>query len=211
MDAASNNLAAIVRDHDLWIESSPHSSAATNRLSKALLLRENMISNLNFRAKAFVSRMDNEIKCVSTIYKLYIRNSIDLLTNCIQASNFVAVGDSNISKGILKQTRNEGKVLSDTVSFLTLLFLPSTFISVSNRIQQALLNKTDLGILAGILRNEFLHSREQPDNAKVTVGDASEDLDFLRLLNSNYHIGLLPFHAKVRLPCFHRGHARIHS
>ncbi|KAJ5879513.1 hypothetical protein N7455_002978 [Penicillium solitum] len=108
MDAASNNLGAIVRDHDLWIESNPHSSAATKRLSKALLLRENMISNLNFRAKAFVSRMDNEIKC---------------------ASNFVAVGDSNISKGILKQTRNEGKVLSDTVSALTLLFLPSTFIS----------------------------------------------------------------------------------
>ncbi|CAI7623584.1 unnamed protein product [Penicillium crustosum] len=108
MDAASNNLGAIVRDHDLWIESSLHSSAATKRVSKALLLRENMISNLNFRAKAFVSRMDNEIKC---------------------ASNFVAVGDSNISKGILKQTRNEGKVLSDTVSALTLLFLPSTFIS----------------------------------------------------------------------------------
>ncbi|CAI7616825.1 unnamed protein product [Penicillium palitans] len=108
MDAASNNLGAIVRDHDLWIESSSRSSAATKRLSKALLLQENMISNLNFRAKAFVSRMDNEIKC---------------------ASNFVAVGDSNISKGILKQTRNEGKVLSDTVSALTLLFLPSTFIS----------------------------------------------------------------------------------
>ncbi|KAJ5208185.1 hypothetical protein N7449_002564 [Penicillium cf. viridicatum] len=108
MDAASNNLGAIVRDHDLWIESNPRSSAATKRLSKALLLRENMISNLNFRAKAFVSRMDNEIKC---------------------ASNFVAVGDSNISKDILAQTRNEGKVLSETVSALTLLFLPSTFIS----------------------------------------------------------------------------------
>ncbi|KAK4863266.1 hypothetical protein LT330_002044 [Penicillium expansum] len=110
MDAASSNLGAIVRDHDLWTRSNTPSSAATKRLSKALLLRENMIHNLNFRAKAFVGRMDNEIKC---------------------ASNFVAVADSNISKGILKQTRNEGKVLSDTVSALTLLFLPSTFISVS--------------------------------------------------------------------------------
>ncbi|KAJ9492271.1 hypothetical protein VN97_g1001 [Penicillium thymicola] len=108
MDAASNNLGAIVRDHDLWVGSNSRPSAATKRLSKALLLRENMISNLNFRAKAFVGRMDNEIKC---------------------ASNFVAVGDSNISKGILAQTRNEGKVLSETVSALTLLFLPSTFIS----------------------------------------------------------------------------------
>ncbi|KGO39068.1 Mg2+ transporter protein, CorA-like/Zinc transport protein ZntB [Penicillium expansum] len=108
MDAASSNLGAIVRDHDLWTRSNTPSSAATKRLSKALLLRENMIHNLNFRAKAFVGRMDNEIKC---------------------ASNFVAVADSNISKGILKQTRNEGKVLSDTVSALTLLFLPSTFIS----------------------------------------------------------------------------------
>ncbi|OQE47245.1 hypothetical protein PENCOP_c001G07618 [Penicillium coprophilum] len=108
MDAASNNLGAIVRDHDMWSQSiSP--SAATKRLSKALLLRQNLISNLNFRAKAFVARMDNEIKC---------------------ASNFVAVGDSNISKGILKQTRNEGRILSDTVSALTLLFLPGTFISV---------------------------------------------------------------------------------
>ncbi|OQE18886.1 hypothetical protein PENFLA_c020G01583 [Penicillium flavigenum] len=107
MDATSNNLAAIVRDHNLWMSTSPY-SAATTRLSKALLLHENMITNLNFRAKAFVGRMDNEIKC---------------------ASNFVAVADSNISKGILKQTRNEGKVLSDTVSALTLLFLPGTFIS----------------------------------------------------------------------------------
>ncbi|KAJ5624182.1 hypothetical protein N7510_000491 [Penicillium lagena] len=108
MDAASNNLGAMVRDHDLWIQSNSPSSAATIRLSKALSLYENMITNLNFRAKAFVGRMDNEIKC---------------------ASNFVAVADSNISKGILKQTRNEGKVLSDTVSALTLLFLPGTFIS----------------------------------------------------------------------------------
>ncbi|KAJ5961031.1 Mg2+ transporter protein CorA-like/Zinc transport protein ZntB [Penicillium vulpinum] len=108
MDAASNNLCAIVRDHDLWIHSTARSSTATKRLSKALLLRENMISNLNFRAKSFASWMDNEIKC---------------------ASNFVAVADNNISKGILKQIRNEGKVLSDTVSALTLLFLPDTFIS----------------------------------------------------------------------------------
>lgn len=76
--------------------------------------------------------------------------------------------------------------------------------------QQALFNKTDLRILAGILRNEFLHSREQPDNAKVTVGNTSEDLDFLRLRNSNHHFGFLPFHAKIRLPCFHQGHERIH-
>ncbi|KAI3203224.1 hypothetical protein CBS147311_4325 [Penicillium roqueforti] len=51
----------------------------------------------------------------------------DLWSLC--ASNFVTVANSNISKGILKQTRNEGKVLSDTVSALTLLFLPGTFIS----------------------------------------------------------------------------------
>ncbi|KAI3130056.1 hypothetical protein CBS147330_4821 [Penicillium roqueforti] len=108
MDATSNNLGAIVRDHGVWIQSTFPSSAATTQLSKALLLYQNMITNLNFRAKAFVGRMDNEIKC---------------------ASNFVTVANSNISKGILKQTRNEGKVLSDTVSALTLLFLPGTFIS----------------------------------------------------------------------------------
>jgi hypothetical protein len=67
MDAASNNLGAIVRDHNLWVQSSLLSSALTKRISKALLLHENMISNLNFRAKAFVSRMDNEIKCVGAI------------------------------------------------------------------------------------------------------------------------------------------------
>jgi hypothetical protein len=65
MNAASNNLGAIVRDHDLWLQSNIRSSAVTRRLSKMLLLHENMISNLNFRAKAFVGRMDNEIKCVS--------------------------------------------------------------------------------------------------------------------------------------------------
>ncbi|KAJ5762331.1 uncharacterized protein N7511_005713 [Penicillium nucicola] len=108
MDAASNSLSAIVRDHNMWTQSGIRSSAVTRRLSKALLLHQNMISNLNFRAKAFVSRMDNEIKC---------------------ASNFVAVADSEISKGILQQTRNEGKDLSDTVALLTLLFLPGTFIS----------------------------------------------------------------------------------
>lgn len=65
MDATSNNLGAIVRDHGVWIQSTFPSSAATTQLSKALLLYQNMITNLNFRAKAFVGRMDNEIKCVS--------------------------------------------------------------------------------------------------------------------------------------------------
>lgn len=40
--------------------------------------------------------------------------------------------EHDVSKGILDQTRNDGKVLSDTVSVLTLLFLPGTFVSVSS-------------------------------------------------------------------------------
>ncbi|CAI7581718.1 unnamed protein product [Penicillium bialowiezense] len=65
MDAASNNIGAIIRDHDLWIRSSIHSSTTTRRLSKALLLYENIITNLGLRAKALLARMDNEIHCVS--------------------------------------------------------------------------------------------------------------------------------------------------
>ncbi|KAJ5096030.1 hypothetical protein NUU61_005386 [Penicillium alfredii] len=106
MDASTNAMEAIVRDHTRWLSSMP--SIASEQVIKALLFRENIISNLNFRAKAFVDRMNNEIKCTS---------------------NFLAVAESATSRQILNQTRGEGKVLADTVSALTLLFLPGTFIS----------------------------------------------------------------------------------
>ncbi|OJJ36953.1 hypothetical protein ASPWEDRAFT_436777 [Aspergillus wentii DTO 134E9] len=76
-------------------------SIRSTNTTKALQLHANMLSNLRLRADAFVERMNNEIGC---------------------ASNLVSVE-------ILDQTRDDGKSLASTVSVLTLLFLPGTFMS----------------------------------------------------------------------------------
>lgn len=56
---------------------------------------------------------------------------ITIFVGISQISNRVAIEDNDVSKGILAETRNDGRVLSETVSVLTLLFLPGTFVSVS--------------------------------------------------------------------------------
>lgn len=78
MDTAVINLAAIVRDYKQWAQSTVRPSAGAKRLLRALLFRENMISNLNFRAKAFVHRMNNEIKCVSDIFRSQRRDNFEV-------------------------------------------------------------------------------------------------------------------------------------
>lgn len=59
---------------------------------------------------------------------------VQRLSKTLQAYNIVAAVDNSNSRGILDQTRNDGKALSDTVSIMTLLFLPGTFISVRTNI-----------------------------------------------------------------------------
>ena len=49
----------------------------------------------------------------------------------MQAFNSVSAEDNLTSKQLLKDARNDGRELTTVVSLLTLVFLPGSFISVS--------------------------------------------------------------------------------
>ncbi|RAK97064.1 uncharacterized protein BO80DRAFT_428578 [Aspergillus ibericus CBS 121593] len=90
LNAAVTNAAAILQDHKLWRRSLEASSAYPNNTARTLGLYSNLLSNLKLRADAFVSRMENEIKC---------------------ASNLLGVFNNNISLQTLNTTRDELRVL----------------------------------------------------------------------------------------------------
>ncbi|KIW40528.1 hypothetical protein, variant 2 [Exophiala oligosperma] len=108
MQVASNTLKNITEAHDSLCSATSPAQHTSDNISNNLRFQTVYTDNLRCRADAFVDRMKNETRFIS---------------------NRVAIEDNDVSKGILAETRNDGRVLSETVSVLTLLFLPGTFVS----------------------------------------------------------------------------------
>lgn len=110
-----------------------------NECIPEMLFYQEFIENLRLRAGAFNERMGNEILLVRTgpslsnlplfLFALRVTKLHSFLW--VQSFHLSSADDNITAKQILQDGRNDGRELTQLVSTATLLFLPGTFVSVS--------------------------------------------------------------------------------
>jgi hypothetical protein len=107
------------RGQDRWTQQ------AFSQVTSGLRFAEHMLQNLKYRSNSNTDRLRNEINLVHPFHNKFWTAK----TNNRQAFNTVAQYDSYVSVQIRKAAKADSSAMT-TIAFLTLVFLPPTFISV---------------------------------------------------------------------------------
>jgi hypothetical protein len=126
LQVASNTMRAVYENSILY-PSSDSTESRQRRAVHGLRFSSEFLANLKLRADAFIGRLDNETQLVSALVCV-ISSTV---FNNLQAYNIVSAYELQNTQILLRESTDKGRDLAQIVTLLTLLFLPGSFITVS--------------------------------------------------------------------------------